>query len=181
MPLIDGLTAILEPGTVERVSADGAVDLWEETRDFKMCVTVTGLPAVSAKIRMESGHHASKVRDGKCKWICDYLLVAESGDRTDAVLVELKKTRTDEHKPREQLRRSLPVLEYLRSVCKVDSETSLQGPLHVHYWILFKQTSERLAKQGVRIKPGAARESYKSIEVRTFVGERVSLAVMTGE
>lgn len=63
MPLIDGLTAILEPGTVVRSLDGGTVELKECKSD--MCVTVTGLPAVSAKIRMESEHHASKVRDGK--------------------------------------------------------------------------------------------------------------------
>lgn len=179
MPLIDGLTAILEPGTVVRSLDGGTVELKECKSD--MCVTVTGLPAVSAKIRMESGHHASKVRDGKCKQICDYLLVAESGDRTDAILVELKKTRTEERKPLEQLRRSLPVLEYLRSMYEVKSETSLQGRLHVHYSILFEQPSKRLAKQPVRVKPETASETYKGIEIRTSVGTWVRLAVLTGD
>ena len=181
MPLSDGLTAILKPGTVERASDDGAVDLREKMREFDMRVKVTGLPKAFAAIRMKPGYHASELRDGDRRQICDYLLVAESGDRTDAVLVELKKTRTDEHKPREQLRRSLPVLEYLRSVYEVESETSLQGRLRVHYSILFEQPSKRFAKQRVRVKPEAASETYKGIEIRTFVGRRVPLAVLTGE
>ena len=183
MPLIDGLTKILKPEAAVAHASEGAVDLREDAPEGNMCVTVTGLPAASAAIHIKPGYHASIVRVGACQQICDYLLVAESADRTDAILVELKKSppRPYDKKPQEQLRHSLPVLEYLRSMYEVKSKTSLQGRLRVHYWILLKQTSEILAKRGVRIEPEAARESYEGIEVRTFVGERVSLAVMTGE
>ena len=181
MPLIDGLTKILKPEAAVAHASEGAVDLREDAPEGNMCVTVTGLPAASAAIHIKPGYHASIVRVGACQQICDYLLVAESADRTDAILVELKKTRPRPYdkKPREQLRRSLPILEYLRSMYEVDSETSLRDRLRVYYWILCERASERLAKQRVRVKPEA--ETYKGIEIRTFVGELVSLAVMTGE
>ena len=182
MSLVAGLRDVLKPGAVARTTDGNAVELRETTREVDMRVRVTGLPALSIAIRMKSGDHARNVRDGSWKQICDYLLVAESGERTDAVFIELKRTRTREDKPREQLRRSLPLLEYLRSVCEIESETLLQGRLRVRYWILFARTSDRQAKQRVRFDPEAAPEEYKGIEIRTFVGRRVvPLGVLTGD
>ena len=144
-----------------------------------MRVKVTGLPAVFIAVRMKSGDHSPSLSDGSWKQICDHLLVVESGDRTDAVFIELKRTQTKECKPREQLRRSLPLLEYLRSVWEIESGTSLQGKLSIHYSILFERTTPRLARQRVKVKP-AKPEEYKDIVIRTFVGQRVPLAVLTG-
>lgn len=110
--------------------------------------------------------------------------MAESGDRTHAVFVELKKTQTEEEKPREQLRRSLPLLEYLRSLWEIESEIPLgEHGLSIHYSILFERASPRLAKQTVRADPTlpVSEEEYKGLTVRTFVGTSVPLATLTGE
>ena len=183
MPLVAGLRSILKPGVVALATGQRNIELREKKRDVNMRVKVYGLPDVFIAIRTERLGHASKVSDGSWKQICDYLLVAESGDRTHAVFVELKKTQTEEEKPREQLRRSLPLLEYLRSVWEVESETPLgEHGIAVHYSILFERASPRLAKQRVRAAPTRpeSEEDYKGLTVRTFVGTSVPLASLTG-
>lgn len=184
MPMAVGLRNILEPRVVVQATDPHSVELREKKRDVNMRVKVFGLPAAFIAIRTERIGHASKVNDGSWKQICDYLLVTESGDRTHAVFVELKKTQTEEEKPREQLRRSLPLLAYLRSLWEIESETQLgeQGVL-MHYSILFERASTRLAKQPVRADPTrpASEEEYKGLTIKTFIGTSVPLASLTGE
>ena len=160
-----------------------SIELREKKRDVDMRVNVFGLPAAFIAIRTERIGHASKVSDGSWKQICDFLLVTESGDRTHAVFVELKKTQTEEEKPREQLRRSLPLLEYLRSLWETEAETRLgdQG-ISIHYSILFERASPRLAKQEVRADPTrpVSEEEYKGLTIRTFFGTSVAFATLTG-
>ena len=184
MPLAAGLRNILNPSVVVQATEPHCIELREKKRDVNMRVKVFGLPAVFIAIRTERIGHVSKVSDGSWKQICDYLLVAESGDRTHAVFVELKKTQTEEEKPREQLRRSLPLLEYLRSLWEIESEIPLgEHGLSIHYSILFERASPRLAKQTVRADPTlpVSEEEYKGLTVRTFVGTSVPLATLTGE
>ena len=123
MPLAAGLRNIPRPEVVVQATDHDGIELREKKREVDMRVKVVGLPAGFIAIRIEKVGHTSKISDGSWKQICDYLLVVESGDRTHAVFVELKKTKTEEEKPREQLRRSLPLLEYLRSVWEIESRT----------------------------------------------------------
>ena len=139
MPLTAGLRDILEPDVVSPVAEDNSIELREPPADMR--VKITGLPGTSIVIRTERVGHASKISDGSWKQICDYLLVVELGDRTHAVFFELKKTQTQEKKPKEQLRRSLPLLNYLRSVWEIESGAPLDKPgMSVHYWILFNRS-----------------------------------------
>ena len=98
--------------------------------------------------------------------------------------MELKKTWTSDERPREQLRRSLPLLDYLRSVCEVEHETARSGAdIAVRYAIVFERVSQRLDKQWVRADPRgrAGQEGHAGITIRTFIGTRVSFATLTGE
>ena len=147
-----------------------------------MRVTVVGVPASVAAIRLERVGHASKLGH-PYKKICDYLLVIEHEHSTHALFVELKKTWTTNLKPREQLRRSLPILEYLCSVCEVEHGTiERRARMSVTYAIVFERFNERLDKQRVRADPKArvSREEYEGIAVRTFVGTRVSVRTLIG-
>lgn len=189
MALVNGLKNILKPEVVLRATGDESdgVELLEESREVDMRVRVFGLPARFVAVRMAGVSsnrsllgvgHSSGVGDGSCKQICDYLLVLESGDHTHAVFVELKKTQTKEEKPREQLRRSLPLLHYLRSVWEVESGTILdERNLSIHYSILFQQTSEKVPKEPVKPDPTprANREAYKGITITIRVGTPVHL------
>ena len=184
MPLADGLRNILKPEVVVRATDHDGIELREKKREVDMRVKVVGLPVGFIAIRIEKMGHASKISDGSWKQICDYLLVVESGDQTHAVFVELKKTQTEEEKPREQLRRSLPLLEYLRSVWEIESGTVFnENGVSIHYSILFERTSPRLAKQSVRAAPtrSVSEEEYKGITIRTFVGTSVPFSTLTAE
>ena len=67
---------------------------------------------------------------------------------------------------------------------EIESGSTLdERRLSVHYSILFEQTSPKLAKQSVSVKPTARmlREEYKGITIRTFVGTPVPLATLIGE
>ena len=185
MPLAAGLMRVLEPEVVEQAKDLDTVELWEKKRDVNMRVRVVGLPAEFLVIRTDHIGHVSKVRGGPRTQMCDYLIIAERGGQTCALFVELKKTqKTGDNKPREQLRRSLPILEYLRSMWEIDSETLVgEHGVSVHYSILFERTSPKLAKQPVKTDPSrmVETESYKGLTIRTFVGTSVSLAMLTGE
>ena len=109
MPLAAGLRNILKPDVVVRTTERGGVELREQKHDVNVQVRVLGLPAGFIAIRAERIGQVSKVGDGPWRQICDYLLLVESDNRTDAIFVELKKTQTQAERPREQLRRSLPL------------------------------------------------------------------------
>lgn len=177
MPLTAGLRKILKPDVVSLVAEDDSIELRESPADMR--VKITGLPGTFIVIRTERVGHASKIRDGSWKRICDYLLVVELGDRTHAVFLELKKTQTQDNKPKEQLRRSLPLLNYLRSVWEIESRVPLdEHGMSVHYSILFEQTKSKLPKQPVKADPTRREkvEEYKGITIRTFIGTSVPFA-----
>ena len=177
MPLTTGLRNILRPDVVSLAAEDDSIELRE--RRAGMRVRITGLPGTSIVIRTERVGHASKLSDGSWRQICDYLLVVELGDQTHAVFLELKKTQTQEEKPREQLRRSLPLLNYLRSVWEIESRAPLnEHEMSVHYSILFERTKSKLPKQPVKADPTrrAKVEKYNGIIIRTFIGTPVPFA-----
>lgn len=176
MPLTAGLRNILKPDVL-LATEDDSIKLRE--RQAGMRVQITGLPGTSIVIRTERVGHASKISAGSWRQICDYLIVVELGDRTHAVFLELKKTQTQEEKPREQLRRSLPLLNYLRSVWEVESGTPLdEHGMSVHYSILFERTKSKLPKQSVKTDPTrrARVEKYNGIIISTFIGTPVPFA-----
>ncbi len=183
MALASALAGILKPAALVTTPAEtDGVELRE--KQARMRVKVVGLPAEFTAIRMERVGHSPRLGADRFRPICDYLLVAESGTNTQAIFVELKKTKNNGEKPREQLRRSLPLLEYLRSVCEVEHRTTFdRSDISTHYCIVFERYNQRLDKQAVRADPARRMrdEEYKDITVRTFVGTPVSLATLTGE
>ena len=119
------------------------------------------------------------VKDGQCKKVCDYLLVATVDGLGYACFIELKRTLTDETDAREQLRRSLPMLKYLRTVCEIECETTYdRTALTIQYSLIATRQSLRIDKRRVREGPNSwpAVESYKDITVRKFVGSRIAFA-----
>lgn len=187
MALAPQLAAILKEDVLENVLLDpegegGSIHLREESAE--MCVKIAPLPAPMAVIRIEGVGHLRGLRDGPWKRICDYLLVFETGNASHAVFVELKKTSTDEQKPREQLRRSLPILEYLRSACRIEhGSASSESPVTVSYLMICEKRSMRLDKQPVRAEPAVRtrEETYEDITIRTFIGTLQPLAALAPE
>lgn len=181
MALADQLAAILKQNLLKLEGEGGSISLQEESAE--MCVRVAPLPVPAAVIRIDRAGHLPGLREGR-PWtrICDYLLVFEIGNVSHAVFVELKKTWTDKQRPKEQLRRSLPILEYLRSACRIEHRSaSSESPVTVSYLLVCEKGSTRLDKQPVRADPAARirEETYEDITIRTFIGTSLPLAALT--
>ena len=156
---------------------EGEVTLRE--RQANMKITITGVSSTITTISFHrTGHLSALASDGCGGWnqICDYLLIDDLGDECRVILIELKKTLNDDRsKALEQLRRSLPMADYLLSVCSVELRTSWQCA--VSYVLIAEKQANRFDKQPVRPRPGLRkRESYDGIEVSVFVGATVKAA-----
>ena len=169
------LTCILR----SELLADGPTQEGEVTlreRQANMKITITGVSSTITTIRLSRTSHLSALAsDGDGGWnqICDYLLIDDLGDECRVILIELKKTLQDRTKAFEQLRRSLPMADYLLSVCGVELRTSWSRI--VSYVLIAEKQTNRIDKQRVRPRPALrAREPYDGIEVSVFVGATVS-------
>ena len=146
-----------------------------------MKVEVAEIPPDFTAIDMRKIGSLSGLRDGEWKQVCDYLMVCEAGGVVHAIFAELKKTLNHEKKPREQLRRSRPILKYLYSMCAIHYGVEVRkSDLSVQYLLIFERTSKRLAKQGVRAAPRRklSQERHENITVSTFVGPRIPLTLL---
>lgn len=148
-----------------------------------MAVTVVGDSAELIGIRMSTdSRRIGLLRNVRGKWnlIFDYILFGMVGSTWHAVLVEMKKTATESTHPREQLRWSLPVLDYIRQTCELEFEQAIIRP-KVSYAILSEKLHERVDKRIIR---GAYvpfdPESWKGITIRSFVGTRVRFRDLIG-
>lgn len=154
---------------------DGKMILRE--RQASMEVEVIGIPSGVIAIDMDRiGHLQKGVKNSDCKQICDYLLVCEVDGRDVAIFVELKSTLSlDEKKPMEQLRRSLPLLDYFRSVCRIHRRLKSYRSVDARYFLIGEKTSPRLDKQRVTSSRGlsTSMEEHEDITVNISVGRIV--------
>ena len=139
-----------------------------------MEVEITQTPPEAVTTDLRKIGKLSGLEEGPWKKLCDYLIVFRSGNENIAILIELKKTLNDDNKGQQQLRRSLPLLKYLHSICCIEFNATGSETLTVRYFLIGKKYSQRFDKQPV--KPGLKidKENYKNIEVYTFVGDRIS-------
>lgn len=157
---------------------DGYVELHEPN---VMKVVVAGVPEGARVINMRKIGSLSGIRDGMWKRICDYLVIWRTGDRDEAVFVELKKTLSDP-RGREQLRRSLPYLDYLRSLCRIEYGPGVSPAwLPTRYVLIGKRTSGHLAKQRVSRGHSLPNASHEGITIRQLVGSRLQFAWLEGD
>ena len=177
------LEKVLKKDVVETPSEDRIITLQETGQNVNMEVKIVTQSASVIAIRMSAGSHLPTMENGPWKQICDYLLVVESVDEIHAVFIELKKTLTKEEKPREQLRRSSPLLEYLLSVCKIEVEDNSIDitRLNTNYFIIGKRLNRNIDKGPVRINPNRVieKKNYKGIEIATSVKSRFLLDELT--
>ncbi len=147
-----------------------------------MHVTVDTASVPVTAVRLNKASHLSILKDGSCKRVCDYLLIYALDGENSAVFVELKKTLSDERKAKEKLRRSLPFLEYLRSVCAVEfGKETTNSRISIRYFRIGEKLSARLDKQSVRVGPNRVfrREEYENITINAVLGPRVALATLS--
>ena len=136
-----------------------------------MEVELTDVPPNITALNIRRIGILAGVRDGNWKQICDYLLVYECDGKDVGIFVELKKTLNQQNKGKEQLRRSLPLLKYLHSMCQVHYGVKNQKPrLVTRYFLIGSQLNHRLDKQPVRPGQPLSSENYKNITVNKFVG-----------
>lgn len=175
--LSSALAQLLEENALVAPSSNGSIVLVE--RSAGMRVEIPDPPESLVTINVSKLSHSSMLKYGECKKICDYLLVGEHEGNVYACLVELKRTLTGEREGREQLRRSLPLFDYLRSVCRVHfGITDWPDREIVRYNLVAERQNIRLDKQGVRRSPNdwPKVEQYENIEVRKFVGTRIAIS-----
>ncbi|MCY4121460.1 MAG: hypothetical protein OXG72_11135 [Acidobacteria bacterium] len=171
MALADDLAAILQERFLDLLRNE---ELELTDGQSGMRVHVVEVSAAVAAVRLERVGHLPGLKERvPARRICDYALLAESDDTIHAVLVELKATYTQEEGPMEQLRRSLPVLECIRSACDVERGTGVSRAVSVGYVLVFeKEAARALDKRTLKPVRPAAR-SYKDITVNTFVGTAI--------
>lgn len=170
MELSEQLRQVLSENVLEEMN-DGAVNL----RDPKsgMQYSIYGLPQAAAVVSIDGRiEHLSCVAERSgLRRVCDYLVVArrDGKESYDAVLIEMKTTLGVDEKHRDQLRRSKPILEYLRELCAVEYERKVI--ISIKYAIVASKISERLDKQPTRMGPIYGEdETYKGIRIRRLIG-----------
>ena len=163
----------------EPVPTNKQVTLKDENSGME--VVVWGVPDPFTTIFMSKVDHLSALKDGTLKRICDHLLVAKIGETHHAIFVELKRTLSGNERPKDQLRRSYPVLEYLLAVCIVESGETIPRP-SMNY-VLIGEKSGQLDKQSV--KPPSSQkigeETYQGITIKKFLGPRVAFADLVSD
>lgn len=133
-------------------------------------------------VDMQSNCHLGIITGRDWSKLCDYLLVCESADRVEVVLVELKRklTPTHEENASEQLRRSLPVWRYLSSACAVQEEADDCPGVPVRYAAIYSRADERLAKQRPRNKGRGWTTIRHGIRVHGILADSVRLSELDG-
>ena len=144
-----------------------------------MKVEVTQMPSDVTVINMRKVGHLPGVNDGELTQICDYLLISKSEGMDHAIFIELKKTLRENKKGMDQLRRSLPILDYLRSMCQIHyGVMTNRSALKVRYFLIGTKNDPRIDKQRVRPQIDVEKENYEDIEVHTFLGERIQFDLL---
>lgn len=158
----------------------GNVHLKERSADME--VAIVDLPSSPIAVDVRRLSHLPRLNEGDWIQQCDYFLICCSESKILATIVELKKTLGNEEKPNDQLRRSLPIFQYLRFACEVESEFEIDDTdLTIQYVVIGKRLNPRLDKQRVRAHPLQWQREiqYKQITVRRFVGSRIPFGLFS--
>lgn len=183
MALNPWMSANLSPDTIlQRDLNEGDTIFLEEKDDnVDMTVEIVGVPETVVIVLPQEVEHLQCLARKGLKYICDYLLLFQSDDRYYAIFVELKKTLTDEDKPREQLRRTLPLLRYILSVFNVDSGSMLsESKFIMNYFLFGQQPNPNWDKQRVNVSRASLfqSETYERMKIRTSLASAVSFKVL---
>lgn len=184
MSLHSQLEKVLKEDRLETApdTSNNLITLKEKQASMK--VGVTRVPALTATIMMSKISHLPALKDGPWKKICDYLLIAQIGETHHAIfielkktLIELKKTPDGDDRPKEQLRRSRPLLEYLLALCSVESRGAIPPP-NMSYVLIGERINEKFDKQPVKRTASGkiGEESYEEINIKKFLGPTVAFA-----
>ena len=178
MAFVSELPDVVDAVAIASANADGVL-LVDEQSGMQVQV-VASAPITAIRLGNSGVSHVPRLDiHAGLNLVCDYLLVVELNGHTYATLVELKTTW--EPRAQEQVRRSLPLLAYLRSVCEVEREAPFDDSgIEPGYLVICR--NRRLNKQTMRTEPAETVQSreYRNVAVRTYVGTKISLAILTG-
>lgn len=183
MTLIDCIKKIVRDRYLECAISEGPRIIELKDNQSKMKIAIMGVPDSLLAIKMEG--QWSQLLEEKGDWnrICDYLLIYQEEDKHHAMFIELKKSLAGKESSKKQLERSLPVLDYLRSVCKIEGGVK-EKILPVKYILIAERGSDRLDKQPVRVNPSKMIEERgdedDGIPVRILIGTEFALNALTG-
>lgn len=185
--LAERLRKVLSPEALVSPKSDGSVTLREAD---VMDVTVARVPSGVTTINLQKMGDLSGVDDGPWKQRCDYMFAVDTGDDSEVLFIELKRSLDSERKEKamEQLRRSPPILMYLQSLCELEREhlnqpegerreLPLYRRLHELRWrylVISERYTGRLDKQPVRAGGGPSMEEFRTIQVGVVVGLHLS-------
>ena len=184
MALIDCIKKIVRDRYLKCAISEGPQIVELKDKQSKMKIAIREVPASLLAIKMEG--QWSQLLEEKGDWnrICDYLLIYQAEDKHHAIFIELKTSLVDKEFGKKQLKRSLPVLDYLRSVCRIESGVEEQEKiLSVKYVLIAEneKSSDRLDKQRIRVNPSETiEERDDEILVRILVGTNFTLNTLTG-
>lgn len=158
---------ILETRYLVSARADRSVSLVEPK---VMRVEVSDLDANAVVIRLDKmSKKLSIAKGGPWNQLCDYMIISQSRNKTRVLLVELKHTHNGDQ-DFEQLRRSLPVFEYIYSMAQIEYGF-LPSRYDVHYVLVAKTSKVTTKKQNVKPNASFPKMTYKNIKVTLCVGE----------
>ena len=150
-----------------------------------MDVTVAQVPSSATVVSLEKIGDLSGVEDGNWKKRCDYMLLLDTdGGGGVVVSIELKKSlnAANEEAAMEQLRRSPPVLMYLKALCDIEYMGELEANRPAfRYLVIGEKYSERLDKQPVRPARTPRTETFKKIQVGVVVGSHFAFDLLVHE
>lgn len=187
MSRLDALRRILKARALEKADA-GKVVLKERREQHgtpqKVTLLIGGAELVA--VRMDKFSHSAML-DGGWK-VCDYALFVDRKNRsvTDVILIELKKSKANDSRSSQQLRQSVPILEYLDALARTEAspndDPAIAVPREVHYVVLYERHGPLLDKEATHMASVAAKgcERYGGMTVAWRVGRSVDLSDLFG-
>lgn len=155
------------------------LELLENDPKSMMRVLITGVSDERVVVLPEKVGHVRGLKSEKgVRRKCDYALFVEKKGRVQIVLIELKVTLRSgdaQEDYKEQLRRTRPIVDYLRSIVQLERH-GVQIPATFRY-VLICEAERRLEKTTVRHQRWRLIEKWKSggISGASFVGNSLPL------
>ena len=180
MTLINCMKKIVRDRYLKCAISNGQRIIELKDKQSKMKIAIMGVSASFLAIQTKGQWSQFLKEKGDWNRCCDYLLIYQEGDKYHAMFIELKRSLAEKEFGKKQLRRSLPILDYLRSVCKIESGVE-EEILSVKYILIAEKSSDRLDKQPVKVKPSeTTEERYDGLPIRILVGTEFALNTLTG-
>lgn len=176
MAFVDCLREVVEDCYQQAPDAQGILNLKEKS---VMKLQLSGLGSGTVALRIEKLGFSRFLKGGKWQSTCDFAIVCPENGVIRVLFVEMKETLREGGKGFEQLRRSLPKLEYLKSLCRIHCGNHLEK-VFVRYALVTAKGGERLDKQPVKYKSQVSVERHKGITVSIHTGEHVDFSRLWG-